>query len=457
MLTRTVQVVLALTCLCGSTAKAQSQDQSHSTVEEIEQFLSNLSASEGGRVDINLGEKIFYSLAQTYRDDAGFGAFRSKLAAAEVLSRQMVGQLKRATDTQILSTADEVFSTNVAARPTGEKPVVAPAASFYRSSLNIFGRPITIGDLKPREKAFLAAYYHVRLRSYVGDISMAGQALAIAEPSFEGTHDYVLVLPLLHALGEDPVKTSILPVWMTQPSQLDRFSDSCLLHFGFPSHAMTFAEKSALRRDKEFSAETYYRQAAKKCGTKFAHTGAECLKLAYDTLKAPQPDKRISLLLEIVQTWLDSKNYRLAAGQAREIFEVFPEHSSTDKAVWLYHYALSRAGNTKEILLHIDEALADPKCADYSTNLLYIKWWALRRTPGEEGRVLAVEHQLISQSGDSPIVAPIMLSRATDSLAKQDYAGAYSLLRDLVDRFPSSTAAKQAEKMMDKLGNIAPK
>lgn len=47
-----------------------------------------------------------------------------------------------------------------------------------------------------------------------------------------------------------------------------------------------------------------------------------------------------------------------------------------------------------------------------------------------------------------------MLSRATDSLAKQDYGGAYSLLRDLVEKFPSSTAAKQAEKMMEKLSNV---
>jgi outer membrane protein assembly factor BamD (BamD/ComL family) len=49
------------------------------------------------------------------------------------------------------------------------------------------------------------------------------------------------------------------------------------------------------------------------------------------------------------------------------------------------------------------------------------------------------------------MVAPILLSRATDSLASQNYNGAYESLTQLVEKFPSTNAAAQAKRMLDKL------
>ena len=149
-----------------------------------------------------------------------------------------------------------------------------------------------------------------------------------------------------------------------------------------------------------------------------------------------------------MQLWLDSKNYALAAGRVKKIFETHPNHKQAGKAIWFYYYSLSRTNNTEQILADIDNALSDERCRDYKPKLLYIKWWALRRTRDQNARVAAVEHELLELYGDDPMVAPILLSQATDLMAHQNYPGAFEILNELVQKFPTTSAARQAEKMI---------
>jgi hypothetical protein len=282
-------------------------------------------------------------------------------------------------------------------------------------------------------------------------VAKAGQALVIVEPAFKGTHDYVLVLPLLHASDEKPINVEVLPRWMQRPEQLRMLSDSCLLHFGFPFHAMTLAKHGAQIRREPFSEVEFYRSAAKKCGASKAHIAADSLNKAIDLAGTDDDSVTVDLQFEILQLWLDSENYSLAAGQARKIFETYPDCEQACKAVWLYHYALSRANKTDEILAHVDEALADERCRRYEAKLMYTKWWALRRERDQGAAIAALEYKLLNRYGDEPMVAPIMLSQATDLLARQDYNGACGALSELVEKFPSTKAAEQAKKMLDKL------
>jgi TolA-binding protein len=99
----------------------------------------------------------------------------------------------------------------------------------------------------------------------------------------------------------------------------------------------------------------------------------------------------------------------------------------------------------------VDEALADERCRQYEAKLMYTKWWALRRERDQGAEIAALEYELLNRYGDQPMVAPIMLSQATDTLARQDYNGAYAILSELVQKFPSTKAAEQAKKMLDKL------
>jgi hypothetical protein len=223
------------------------------------------------------------------------------------------------------------------------------------------------------------------------------------------------------------------------------------LHYGFAFHAQAFARQAAELDGKDFSQEAFYRSAAKKCGKELARVAVDCLKRAIDSISEEKTDERIALQFDIVQVWLDSENFTLAAGEAKTIADKFGDHKKAGNAIWLHFYALSRTNNADTILANVDAAIADPRCTEYRAKLMYMKWWALRRQKDKTAPIAALEHQLITEYGNDEMVAPIMLSRATDLLAGQDYAGAFALLAQVQEKFPSSAAAGQAKKMAEKL------
>ncbi|MHC4396867.1 MAG: tetratricopeptide repeat protein [Planctomycetota bacterium] len=398
-------------------------------------------------------QKIFERIERKYRADAGFGALKSKMMAADFLANQMVTQLKKATGRQMFAVAGELFEDKTKGK-NRDSLSVAPAKSFYETSQQIFSKPVSISELEDEEKQFLAGFYDLKLRILTSAIAKAGQALAIAEPSFKGTYDYVLVLPLLHASETKPVNIDVLPKWMRQSSQLNVFSDSCLLHYGFAYHAQAFARAAAEPDKKDFSQENFYRAASKKCAKQLPRVAVDSLKRAIDSIDEEKTDERIALQFDIVQVWLDSDNFTLAAGEAKSIADNFPGHKRSGNAIWLHFYALSRTNNVKTILTNIDTVIADPRCTDYRAKLMYMKWWALRRQKDQAAQIAALEHQLITDYGDDVMVAPIILSRATDLLGGQDYTGAFALLDQVQEKFPSTKAAGQAKKMIEKLKNM---
>ena len=397
-----------------------------------------------------VGEKIFARIERKYRADAGFGALKSKIIAADFLANQMTGQLKKATGRQMFAVAGQLFE-NKGIKKNRDSLSVAPAKSFYETSLKIFKKPAGSAELEEAEKKFLAKFYDLKLRMLTSRIAKAGQALAIAEPSFKGTYDYVLVLPLLHASQIRPVNIDVLPKWMRQSSQLRVFSDSCLMHYGFAYHAKEFARQAAELDRKDFSPETFYRSASKKCTKQLPRVAVDCLKRAVDSIDEEKADERITLQFDIVQIWLDSNNFSLAAGEAKSIADNYSSHKKTGTAIWLHFYALSRTNNPDIILANIDTAINDPRCANYRAKLMYMKWWALRRVKDKEVPIAALEHQLIADYGNNLMVAPIILSQATDLLARQDYEGASVLLNQVQKKFPSTSAAKEAKKIGKKL------
>lgn len=401
----------------------------------------------------SIGHSILIQLDQKYQGNKDFQSYKSKLNAAEFLANQMQQQLKKASNAKMFLVANDLFKKNDEAVEKRE-PSVAPAKSFYEISIKIFSMPVKVDGLTNEEKSFILKYYNLKLRILTGVIAKAGQALAIAEPSFKGTHDYVLVLPLLHVSEPKSVNIDILPRWMQQSDQLDIFADSCLLHFGFPFHAMNLARRSAQLQNNAFSELDFYKSSAQKCGISNANIAAECLQRAVDYAREERPEEVVTIKFEVVQLWLDSKNYPLAAGEAQKIFKMYPDHEESGKAIWLYYYALSRSNSIDQILTDIDIALDDIRCKAYESKLMYIKWWALRRQRDQSARVAVLEHELLKQYGNDPMVAPILLSRATDLLASQNYTGAYEALTQLVDKFPTTAAAKQAKRMLDKLSTV---
>jgi len=400
----------------------------------------------------SVGESVLKRLEEKYRADRGFRAFMSKLRAAEFLAEQMVSQLDRTKAEKLRRLAAELFDNKRDAEERGFS-AAAPAKRFLESSQKLFSKPVTITAIDEDEKTFLARYYDFRLRLLTTSVAEAGQSLVIAEPGFKQTHDYVLVLPLLHVSDTRPVEIDVLPTWMRSAEHLDAFSDSCLLHFLSPFHAMGLAQQAARIRGEPFSETDFYRSGAKKCLSRYPKVAADCLREAMKYVPADDNDALVDLHFEIVRIWLGSKSYSLAASEARKIFELFPRHRKTGEAVWLHFYALSRGDRVDEILSDIDAALAEERCLSYRPKLMYIKWWALRRRRDHSALITALEYELLSKYGSDPMVAPILLSQATDQLARQQHNAAYESLRQLVRKFPSTKAAAQATKILDKLKN----
>ena len=63
----------------------------------------------------------------------------------------------------------------------------------------------------------------------------------------------------------------------------------------------------------------------------------------------------------------------------------------------------------------------------------------------------ALEYELLQRYEDDPMIAPILLSRATDLLASQSYDDAHNILSQLAQRFPGTRAAMQARRMLERL------
>jgi hypothetical protein len=284
-------------------------------------------------------------------------------------------------------------------------------------------------------------------------IVQAGQALSVAQPQFAGTHDYALVLPLLHASEGRPLNMDVLPPWMRQEDQMHLLSESCLLHFELPYQAMGIAKISAQQQNQDFSEREYYCSAADRCRRSRPRVAIECLHKAM-ACGAPDADMEVMLRLQVAQIWMEGKNYLLAASEARGIFETYPDHRDAGQAVWLYYCALSSSNSFDVILRGIDAPLQDMRYESFRPRLLYLKWVALKRK-GEQTAVAAVvEHELLQRYGDNPVVAPVMLARAVDLWAAQSYGEAHDVLTQLMQRFPGTEAAEQARRIIGRLKSV---
>ncbi len=402
---------------------------------------------------VSVGDALFDRLAEKYKNDAGFIALKSKLENATSLSNQMRTQLEKTSNKYVLAVTDEVLAKG---KRNNRNYLLSmtPAKSFYETSGEIFSKPINIAHLEDEEKIFLTRYYDLKLRILTNYIVQAGRALTIVDPNFEGTYDYALVLPLLHTPAQNPVNINMLPRWMQKPDQLYALSDSCLLKFGLLFQAMMLAQKSAEVQNKEFSLVDFYKTAAIKCGKTHPNIAADCLRKTIDCTPEGNLDVRIALQFQLVQTWLDAENYPLAAGDSQKIFETYPDHNESGKAFWIYYYALSKSNNVDKILADIDKALENKHCEPYKARLMYVKWWALCHKRDQSAKKTALEYDMLKQFGDDQIIAPVLLSRATDFLANQDYTQARELLTQLLEKFPSTNTAGQAQAILTKLDSV---
>jgi len=435
-----LSVVFCFYSLCFS------ESEEISLADDIDLFMKALDQTpqNSARV-IESGNRIFDELNKKYSLSPGFVNFKSRLQSALFLANKMQSQLQRSMNKRLLEITSEQKLEKT------DSLTVAPAKSFYDSSMDFFSKPINIDNLPENEKEFLTCYYNMILRKHIENISLAGLGYAVAEPDFRGTYDYVLVLPLLHSQGGRAVNLDVLPLSMKTPELLKQLADSALFHFGCVGDGMLLARDAAAMSNIVFNEIDYYIESANKCSPEKANIAVDCLNAAINVASVSEPNRVVELNIQIIETWQKSENYVLAAGHARQTYEKFPDHSKTGYIIWLYYYSLSRARQADTILADIDNYIENPICSEYLANLMYIKWWAMRLAHSDTVQLQALEYQILKDYSDNSLITPVMLSRATDMIASQDYKQAYVVLSQLIEKFPDTKSAEQAKKIMEKL------
>jgi hypothetical protein len=270
------------------------------------------------------------------------------------------------------------------------------------------------------------------------------------EPGFKGTYDYVLVLPLLHAKGNKPMKINSLPKWMQQPEILIQLSNSCLLHYAFPQHAMKLAKIVSKLEGQSITVTDLYKSLAKRCDKAHSNIAVECREKAIEFLPGNDIQQVIALKFDIVQIWLDSENFALAASETGKIAESYSNNESFAKAMWLHYYSLMRSNNTEAVLATIDKIINDKRCQAYEPKLMYIKWLALRDSHDMDAQKVALEYDISKKYTKDPMVASILLSRAIDHITHEENNYAYETLTQIIEKFPSTKASKKAKKILER-------
>jgi len=238
-------------CFCGL---CFSQTPNTSSADDIDLFMKALDQTpQNSAQAIELGNRIFSDLSKKYSLSPGFINLKSRLQSASFLADKMQSQLRKSRNKYLLKVTEDQKQKKT------NSLVVAPAKSFYDSSTDLFSRLISIDNLPENEKTFLTRYYNLILGKHIENISLAGLGYAVAEPSFTGTYDYVLVLPLLHTPNGKAVNLDVLPLSMKTSELLNQLGDSALLHFFRVTAAMSLARGAAAISNRAFNEIDYYR------------------------------------------------------------------------------------------------------------------------------------------------------------------------------------------------------
>jgi hypothetical protein len=208
--------------------------------------------------------------------------------------------------------------------------------------------------------------------------------------------------------------------------------------------------KPLLSQGKSFSLVDWALAVSTKCFENHRPDLAE--KLLTTTIDAlGDKEKVVELRLKIAECYGKCGDNVAAAKRCKQIVEDFPDSLLYGKVMSSYFAYLARQLKAEEILAEIDSVLESPSCQRYLSQLIYLKWWALRKT---NQQILAkkIGEQLIEDHERNPHIAPVLLAHATDALSNQQYEKCRQLLVQLTKNFPKTNSAKQAKKILVRLG-----
>jgi len=428
-------------------SKAQvEQDKPYLEFEQLVQSKQNTKA-------IEIGHGLFERLVSEYPENASLHDLQRRLKVAqdiaELISKNLKSRQKKSLEDIIgLDILPELPSMETNKEERGY--LLAPAEQLYWTHLEFFSHELNMQGVSATESKFLRRYYCLRMQSWIEEVATIVTQVVITNPESSDLSYYSFVLPLLY-LGEEE------PGWnnpefllaLADSDKLDAISDFCLFRVERPKAAFAIAKCKASSRGKSFSLVDWTLAISIKCVENHRPDLAEkLLTTAIDALG--DKDMVVELRLKIAECYGKYGDNEAAAKRCKQIARDFPDSLLYGKVMSSYFAYLARQSKAKEILAEIDSALESPLCQSYLSQLIYLKWWALRKT---NQQVLAkkIGEQLIEDHESNPYIAPVLLAHATDALSNQQYEKCRKLLVQLTKDFPETNSAKQAQKILVRL------
>ena len=445
--------------------------------------LGQVNKTDSGAID-------FEKLKGKYSGDTNFKTYMAKLRAAEHLAADMVSQLEKVRKRQLNVFSDTIFG-NKAETEEAEAFLTAPAIKFYKEAKGLFSQPISLHGFSIAEQKFLSSYYNLKLRSLLNEIAETGQALAVAEPSFKGTYDYVLVLPLLHTKDGSSVNVNSLPQWMQQAGILTALSDSCLLHYGFINPALDLAKMACVQRSGSCDDVELYRFLANKCDKHNVNIAVQCLEKAIEYLPDNDLGTVNELRFDIVQRWAQAGSYKLAAGQAKKIAQHIPDSNegkeSLLKIIKIYAEQLKFYDDAIEQCRVFLKKFTDSRQAEYiqfltgkltylnrdyagaatKLDLFQMKYpnspyvseamllGAISQfSEGQTNEAIERFRRIIQKYPDTELTARCKFLIGYAQVSDQKYFQALQTFRKLVEQFPDSKYTAQAQTFINRLSKV---
>jgi tetratricopeptide (TPR) repeat protein len=408
-------------------------------------------ASDGNEAQaLELGDSLFKTLLDKKPGNPTLALLTNRLSIAEQISVPVTNSV-RSNQPKLLEGIQGMGDLGLPPRRAegGAAPasLLPPAREVYWTRLKAFTDTPVSSDLSTQQFAFCQRHYDLRMQ----DLSVKiGRQIVVTDPNSSENVCHALVLPLLYLHGRDDDWEQAEPLLaLFSPAMLDVLSKFTLLQIERPQAAMAVAQYRAGVMGKEFSPIQWGLEAADACAANHRPDLAEQL-LGMIIARIGDQDQAAQLQLKIIESYAQCRDYDMASQACEHILVGLSDVSLCGRIKVMRLGYLARENKVEQVIAETELAPQDPAYKPHLAQVLYLRWWALGKANRPEEAV-QIAGQLMEQYANDPYVAPILLERATDALARQEYERCRELLTRLTTDFPDTESAKRAGDILSRL------
>lgn len=394
-------------------------------------------------------------------------AFTGRLAIIDRLARQMVASFEATRATALAGLIDDLLEADPAPPEPAPPTPVPSALQIFQEHQGTFEEALPRPALDDEALAALRGYYDASVNAAARYIAERGRAVAAAsERSRIEVAELCVVVPLLHHTDEQWSAAQVrrLPSWLHQPAHL-RTLEHFALRVHRPLTAWHLARGAAAGGPTDCVA--YLMGAADRMvEANEAHAALGCLRAAVVAADAvSQPGAGRQARRRLADLYSRAGHPRLAAAEMQTLLDEVdrsaaappdPAPAGADargRIALLRLEYLFAAGDFEAVRAEAPIHLADPRCAAYVPQLLFISW-ATHRRLGEQAQADAVRRRFLDRFPGHDLAVDFYYARARNALRERRYDEADRLLEIVEHRFPGSRHETRVRDMRSVLDGV---